>query len=197
MEKPREYYLKFIRKGRTYYADGKHFDLTGEIKRASAAKVKKSKKKVVQFSFQEKRIKTPEEIKSSRVSKEETISGKIIIQGYILSQSVKKAILIAHQSKKRFAVKWKNKLSEIKTNTSEKLTAFLDFTDAIQSAYFDCFGDVIESPLFFIRYIEGKKGLVFDYDDTLIGKNNILQKEFPDEYELFIKTIKRIFNKFI
>ena len=191
----KEYYIKFVKKGRTYLVDGRAYDKTGMFRFVSKEKVRKAKKRVVDYSVSEKRIKTPDGVSSSSVAKQKTILDKTIINSDILSQSVKKAVMIAVDRGKRIAVKFKGKIHEIKTKTVNQLKSFLDFTDKINSAYFNSFKDIVGSPLFFIGYTEGRKGIIFDYENIMIGVDDEINDEFPDEVKSFKKTITNIFRK--
>lgn len=188
-----QFYIKFTRKGRTFYVDGKKYKESGKWRFVSKDKVKKAKKKVLDYSVKEKRIIDPK-VKTKKATDP---IGRKIIDSDILSQSIRKAIVNDADQNNKVGIKYKGEIKEVDISDPQKVANLVDLTDEIQRAYFDTFGSVVESPLLFVRYIKGSKGSVFDYDETMIGQDGEIADEFPEEYKSFRIRTGIILSKYL
>jgi len=195
-QKQKEYYLRFKKGNRTYYVDGRTYSKTGAFKFVSKKHVDKSKKSVVEYSVKEKRVKTPENVESKLIEKTaDAFAQNAFVHSQIYSQSIKKTTDIQLSHKKKIAIKYGGKLHQIKTTSLDDLKSFYDLTDKIQSIYFELFKDLGLSPLIFVGYIEGKNGVVFDYDQIEFGHEEVIEEEFGDELKQFRSQLTKTMKK--
>lgn len=190
----KQFYIKFVKKGRTYFVDGLKYQKKGVWGFVSADKVKRSKKKVVNYSVPEKRIKQP--LIVSKITPKNDF-GEKVIDSDIFSQSVNRSIINDNKAGQKIGIKYKGKIYEIDLSTPEKIKGLTDLTDEIQNRYFNSFKGLTESPILFIGYIKGKKGTVIDYDSTLIGSDGEVGDEFPEEFKSFRMQIGRILSNYL
>ena len=191
----KQFFIKFSRKGKTFYANGAHFEKTGQLKIVAAKKVKKAKKKVVQFSMSENRILSGEKISSGIKKESKEIADKPYIHEEILSQSIKKSLVLAKEKGKKIGIKIQGKIYQIRKNSLKAFKSLLDLTDKIQKAYFETLKNIGGSPLFFVDYSEARSGVLLDFDNISLGQEDILSEEFPEEAEDFQKELKKLIKK--
>lgn len=191
----KQFFIKFSRKGKTFYANGAHFEKTGQLKIVAAKKVKKAKKKVVQFSMSENRILSDEKISSGIKKESKEIADKPYIHEEILSQSIKKSLVLAKEKGKKIGIKIQGEIYQIRKNSLKAFKSLLDLTDKIQKAYFETLKNIGGSPLFFVDYSEARSGVLLDFDNISLGQEDILSEEFPEEAEDFQKEVKKLIKK--
>lgn len=191
----KQFFIKFHRKGKTFYANGAHFEETGKLKIVAAKKVKKAKKKIVEFSTRENRILSEDKISVGLKKEVKEIAERPYIHEEILSQSIKKSLVIASEKGKKIGIKIQGKIYQIRKNSIKAFKSLLDLTDRIQTAYFETLKNIGGSPLFFVDYTEARSGIVLDYDSVSLGQEDILSEEFPDEAEEFQRTIKKLIKR--
>jgi hypothetical protein len=191
----KQFFIKFSRKGKTFYANGAHFEQTGQLKIVAAKKVKKAKKKVVQFSLNENRILSEEKIASGVKKDSKEIADKPYIHEEILSQSIKKSLVLAKEKGKKIGIKIQGKIYQIRKNSLKAFKSLLDLTDKIQKVYFETLKQIGGSPLFFVDYSEARSGIMLDFDKISLGQEDILSEEFPEEAEDFQKEVKKLIKK--
>lgn len=188
-----QFFIKFTKKGRTFYVDGAKYQDKGIWSFVSKDKVKRAKKKVLDYSLIEHKVKEPKQLDVQKTTPENF--GQKIIDSDILSQSINRSIM-ANKNKK-VGIQYKNKIYQINLNTPDKIKALTELTDKIQSNYFNTFKGLIDSPLLFIGFIEGANGVVINYDNTMLGEDGELNDEFPKEYKKFRQLNGRLLTKFI
>lgn len=188
-----QFFIKFTKKGRTYYVDGAKYQSKRVWSFVSKDKVQKAKKRVVDYSLIEHKVKEPKKIDVQKTTSENF--GQKIIDSDILSQSINKSILL--NKNKKVGIKYKNQIYQINLDTPEKIKALTELTDKIQSNYFNTFKGLIDSPLLFIGFVEGVNGVVINYDSTMLGEDGELNEEFPKEYKKFRQANGRLLTKFL